>query len=243
MRAIVSKNYGPPEVLEVKDVAMPVVDDDGILVRVRAAALNPLDWKMLLGKPALMRLTIGGLFRRKNDRVGVDMAGEVESDGKNVTQFKPGDKVFGSHKGALAEYVCAKPSGISFQQAAAIPVAGFTALQGLRDIAKLQPGQAVLINGASGGVGTFAVQVAKALGAKVTGVCSTRNLDLVRSLGADEVIDYTKENFTELGRRFDVVLDTVGNRSSAEVRRLVVPDGTAMIIGGHTPPDLSSLFS
>jgi NADPH:quinone reductase-like Zn-dependent oxidoreductase len=204
MKAVVYTDYGSPDVLQIRDIKKPVPNDNQILIKVRAASINPLDWHFIEGTPYIMRAMGVGLRKPKDPRLGVDLAGEVEAVGKNVTEFKPGDEVFGARDGAFAEYVCAradravvrKPANITFEQAASVPIAAITALQGLRDKGKIQPEQKVLINGASGGVGTFAVQIAKSYGAEVTGVCSTRNLDLVRSLGADHVIDYTKEDFT-----------------------------------------------
>src|SRR5713101_5049126 len=201
MKAVVYTDYGSPDVLEIRDVKKPVPNNDQVLVKVRAASINPLDWHFIEGTPYIMRAMGIGLRRPKIPRLGVDMAGQVEAVGKNVTQFKPGDEVFGGKTGAFAEYVCVfadravalKPANLTFEQAASVPIAAITALQGLRDKGKIQPGQKVLINGASGGVGTFAVQIAKSFGADVTGVCSTRNVDMVRSLGAHQVIDYTKE--------------------------------------------------
>ncbi len=215
-----------------KTIEKPTLEDDQVLVKVRAASINPLDWHYMRGTPYLMRME-SGFGAPANPRLGVDFAGMVESVGAGVTQFKPGDEVFGGKFGALAEYVAvtedgsiaAKPTNLSFEQAAAVNIAALTALQALRDRAGLKPGQKVLINGASGGVGTFAVQIAKSLGAEVTGVCSTRNVELVRSLGADHVIDYTKEDFTRGGRQYDVVLDNVANRGVLEVRRVLKPQG------------------
>jgi NADPH:quinone reductase-like Zn-dependent oxidoreductase len=212
--------------------------DDQVLVKVHAAAVNPLDWHYMRGSPYIMRLGTG-LGAPDEPRLGVDFAGTVESVGKDVTRFKPGDAVFGGRTGAFAEFVTVreeralalKPANITFEQAAAVPIAAITALQGLRDKGRLQAGQKVLINGASGGVGTFAVQIAKALGAEVTGVCSTRNVDLVRGLGADHVIDYTRENFTASDQRYDLILDNVGNHSLREVRRALEPNGTLVIVG------------
>src|SRR5438477_2180170 len=240
MKAVVYTNYGSPDVLEIRDVKKPTPNDDQVLVKVRAASLNPLDWHFMEGTPYIMRALGAGLRKPKDPRLGVDLAGEVEAVGKNVTQFKPGDEVFGTgHGTAFAEYVCAgktklvlKPANLTFEQAAAVPIAGLTALQGLRDKGKVQPGQKVLINGASGGVGTFAVQIAKSFGADVTGVCSTRNLDMVRSLGADHVIDYTKEDFTKGADRYDIILDNVANHSLSECRRVLNPDGKYVLIGG-----------
>jgi NADPH:quinone reductase-like Zn-dependent oxidoreductase len=240
MKAIVYRDFGSPEVLRLEEIAKPVPDDDQILVRVRAASVNPLDWHFLEGTPYLARLIAFGALRPTVTRLGVDYAGTVESVGKNVTQFKPGDEVFGGKTGAFAEYICAradravvrKPANVTFEQAAAVPIAALTALQGLRDNGQLQPGQRVLINGASGGVGTFAVQIAKSFGADVTGVCSTKNLDLVRSIGADRVIDYTKDDFTLDSQRYDLIIDNVGNRSVLECRRVLKPKGKYVMIGG-----------
>ncbi len=239
MKAVVHRCYGPPEVLTLEVVARPVVGDSDVLVRVRAASINPLDWHYIRGKPYLMRLA-AGFGRPKDPRVGVDFAGTVEAVGGKVTRFKPGDEVFGGRTGALAEYVAVpeghglvrKPAGVTFEEAATVAVAGVTALQGLRDKGHLQAGQKVLINGASGGVGTFAVQVAKSLGAEVTGVCSTKNVEMVRSIGADHVVDYTRDDFTRSGQRYDVILDNVGNRSMADLRRVLTPKGIAVIVGG-----------
>ena len=239
MRAVIYCDYGPPEVLTLQDVERPVPDDDQVLVRVRAAAVNPLDWHYMRGTPYIARFGMG-LRKPKVTRLGVDYAGTVEAVGRNVTQFKPGDEVFGGRNGAFAQYVVAradraiarKPANLTFEQAAAIPVSGLTALQALRDQGKIRPGQKVLINGASGGVGTFAVQLAKSLGAEVTGVCSTRNVDMVRSIGADHVIDYTKENFTTRPERYDLVIDNVGNHSLRATRGVLTPEGKMVIVGG-----------
>ncbi len=240
MRAIVYHDFGSPDVLRVEEIPKPVPNDNQVLVRVRAAAINPLDWHYMEGSPYIARLLGFGLVKPKNPRLGVDYSGTVEAAGKNVTQFKPGDDVFGGRDGALAEYVCGlpdkaivlKPANVTFDQAASVGIAGVTALQGVRDKGKVQPGQKVLINGASGGVGTFAVQIAKSFGADVTGVCSTRHLDLVRSLGADQVIDYTKEDFTKNGQLYDVIIDNVGNHSLLECRRVLKPNGRYVLIGG-----------
>ena len=239
VKAVVYCDYGVPN-LKLREIEKPTPADDQILVRVRAASVNPLDWHFIEGTPYFMRAMGVGLRKPKDTRLGVDYAGTVEAVGKNVTQFKPGDDVFGGRTGAFAEYVCAraagsvtlKPANITFEQAASVPIAGITALQGVRDKGKVQPGQKVLINGASGGVGTFAVQIAKSMGADVTGVCSTRNLDTVRSLGADHVIDYTKEDFTKGDQRYDVILDNVANHSLSECRRVLNPDGRYVLIGG-----------
>ena len=239
MKAIVYCDYGVPN-LKFQEIEKPTPADDQLLVKVRAASVNPLDWHFVEGTPYFMRLMGVGLRKPKDTRLGVDFAGTVEAVGKNVTKFKPGDEVFGGRTGAFAEYVCVregravalKPANITFEQAASVPIAAITALQGVRDKGKVQPGQKVLINGASGGVGTFAVQIAKAAGADVTGVCSTRNLDMVRSLGADHVIDYTKEDFTKGDQRYDVILDNVANHSLSEFRRVLNPDGRYVLIGG-----------
>jgi NADPH:quinone reductase-like Zn-dependent oxidoreductase len=236
MKAITYCDYGLAN-LKLEEVEKPVPNDDQILVRVRAASVNPYDWHFIEGTPKIMRAGIG-LRKPKETRLGGDVAGQVEAVGKNVTQFKPGDEVFGLCRGAFAEYclgrskLALKPDGITFEQAASVPVAAITALQGLRDKGKIQQGQKVLINGASGGVGTFAVQIAKSLGAHVTGVCSTRNVDMVRSLGADEVIDYSKEDFTKSGQRYDVLLDNVANHSLSECRGVLTPKGKYVMIGG-----------
>jgi len=245
MKAVVYTNYGSPDVLEIRDIKKPVPNDDQVLIKVRAASINQLDWHFMEGTPYIMRAIGVGLRKPKDPRLGVDYAGTVEAVGKNVTQFKPGDEVLGGKSGAFAEYVCAradraivlKPANITFEQAASVPIAAITALQGLRDKGKIQPGQKVLINGASGGVGTFAVQIAKSFGADVTGVCSTRNLDMVRSLGADHVIDYTKEDFTKSGQRYDLILDNVGTQPLSGFRRALQPKGICVMIGGGGPND------
>jgi NADPH:quinone reductase-like Zn-dependent oxidoreductase len=239
MKAIVYCDYGSPDVLKLEMVEKPVPGDSQLLIRVRAVSVNPLDWHYMRGSPYIARMDMG-LRKPKVTRLGVDFAGVVESVGRSVTQFKPGDEVFGGRTGALAEYVTVrengavvlKPANLTFEQAAGVSVAAITALQGLRDEGGVQPGQKVLINGASGGVGTFAVQIAKSLGANVTGVCSTRNVDMVRSIGADRVIDYTKEDFTKSGERYDVILDNVGNHSLSDLRRLLNPTGKYVMIGG-----------
>jgi NADPH:quinone reductase-like Zn-dependent oxidoreductase len=242
MRAVVYCDYGPPDVLRIENIAKPVPADDQLLVKIHSAAVNPLEWHYMRGTPYIMRLD-SGLRRPEVTRLGVDYSGTVEAVGENVTQFKPGDEVFGGRTGALAEYVTAaedravvlKPSNLTFEEAAAVPIAAITALQAVRDKGKVQPGQKVLINGASGGVGTFAVQIAKSFGAHVTGVSSTRNLELVRSLGADEVIDYTRENFTEGEQRYDVILDMVGNHPLSAYRRVLEPAGIHVLVGGGGP--------
>src|SRR5213082_2947092 len=244
MKAIVYCDYGVAN-LKLQDIEKPAPADDQLLVRVRAASVNPYDWHFIEGSPKIMRAMGIGLRKPKHTRLGVDFAGTVEAVGKNVTQFKPGDEVFGGRGGAFAEYVCPratravalKPASITFEQAASVNIAGITALQALRDKGKVQPGQKVLINGASGGVGTFAVQIAKTLGADVTGVCSTRNIDLVKSLGADHVIDYTKEDFTKTVKRYDVILDNVGNQPLLHFRRALIPKGKYVMIGGGGPND------
>ena len=237
MKAMVYRKYGAPDVLSLKDVDKPVVKDDQVLVRVHAASVNPLDWHLLRGLPYIVRPTAGWLKPKRNIP-GVDVAGRVEAIGRNVTKFQPGDEVFGEKSRACAEYVCAhenlfalKPANLTFEQAAAVPVAAVTALQALRDKGGIQPGQKVLINGASGGVGTFAVQIAKSFGADVTGVCSTQNVDLVRSIGADNVIDYIKEDFTRTAQRYDLIIDNVGNRSLSACRRAMGPNGILVIVG------------
>src|SRR6516162_3355284 len=241
MKAIVYCDYGVAN-LKLEEVEKPTPTDEQLLVRVHAASVNPLDWHFIEGTPYVLRAMGGGLRKPKETRLGVDFAGTVEAVGKSVTQFKVGDEVFGGRDGAFAEYLCPradraitlKPAGITFEQAASVPIAGITALQGLRDKGKVQPGQKVLINGASGGVGTFAVQIAKALGAEVTGVCSTGNVEMVRSLGADRVIDYTREDFTRSAQRYDLIIDLVGNHSFSECRQVLKPKGGYVMIGG--PP-------
>src|SRR6266508_3981495 len=240
MQAIVRDRYGSPDVLDLQEVEMPELADDGVLVRVRAALVNPVDWHDVTGTPWIAR-PVTGLRGPKGSRVtGRDFAGTVEAVGKDVTDLHPGDDVFGgkSGGGSFAEYVSVpmevarKPAHLTFEGAAAVPVAALTALQGLRDHAQLQPGQKVLVNGASGGVGTFAVQIAKALGAEVTAVCSTRNVEQARSLGADHVIDYTREDFTRSGRRYDAILDVAGSKSWSQCRRVLNPNATLVIVGG-----------
>ena len=239
MKAMIYRRYGSPDVLELRDVAKPVPKDGEVLVRVRAVSVNPLDWHLLRGIPYFIRLQ-SGVRTPKRNIPGVDVAGVVEAVGRNVTRFQPGDEVFGERSRGCAEYVSApedllvpKPANLTFEQAAAIPAAGVTALQALRDKGGIQPGQKVLLNGASGGVGTFAVQIAKSFGAEVTGVCSTPNLDMVRSLGADNVIDYTREDFTRTGLRYDLIVDNVGNRSLSALRRVLAPTGTLVSVGAQ----------
>jgi NADPH:quinone reductase-like Zn-dependent oxidoreductase len=247
MKAIVRNTYGSPDVLELQEVEKPDLADDDVLVRVRAASVNRGDWYSLTGTPYVARMQLG-LLKPKTNRLGVDFAGTVEAVGRDVTQFRAGDEVFGGGEGAFAEYLCVraaaplrrsfpsfivapKPANLAFEEAAAVPVAALTALQGLHDKEQIQLGQQVLINGASGGVGTFAVQIAKALGAEVTAVCSTRNVELVRSLGADHVIDYTREDFTRSDQRYDLMLDVAGSRSWSECRRILNPQATLVIVG------------
>lgn len=239
MKAIVQEAYGSPEVLKLTEVDMPAVGESDVLVRVRAAGVNAGDAFSMRGVPVLARLTVG--FPRPKGYVpGWDLAGHVEAVGGSVTRFRPGDQVFGGCTRAFAEYVSAPqdklapvPSGLSLEQAAAVPTAAVTALRALRDKGRLRAGQRVLINGAAGGVGTFAVQIARALGAEVTGVCSTRNVDLIRSLGADHVVDYTREDFTRNGRRYDLILDNVGSRSFSDCRRVLKPEGIVIPNTGH----------
>jgi len=242
MKAIIYTQYGPPDVLQLAEVEQPTPKADEVLVKVYAAAANPADWHMMRGAPFIFRLVAMGFPKPKNTRLGLDIAGRVEAVGSSVTQLRPGDAVFGeTSAGGFAEYVCVpenklarKPTNVSFEEAAATPVVGFTALQGLRNFGHIQAGQKVLINGASGGIGTFAVQYARAVGAEVTGVCSTRNLDLVRSIGAMHLIDYTREDFSRTGQRYDLIFDTVGNRSAAAYRRALSPNGRCVVAGFTT---------
>jgi NADPH:quinone reductase-like Zn-dependent oxidoreductase len=238
MKAIVRRRYGSPAVLRLEEIDRPVASAGEVLVRVRGAALNPLDWHFMRGTPGLLRLGLG-LPRPRKPGVGADLAGEVAAVGPSVTLLRPGDEVFGLSRGTFAEYVCArerslavKPANCSFAEAAAVPIAGCTALQGLRDHGRVVRGQRVLINGAAGGVGTFAVQIARSLGVEVTGVCSTRNVELVRSLGAALVVDYTREDFAAGSRRYDMVFDCVGNRRLSDLRRVLAPKGACVMIGG-----------
>ncbi len=241
MKAIVFNEYGSPDVLRLQEVENPTPKDNEVLVKIQAASANPADWHTMRASPFLARLA-NGLLKPRNPRLGADLAGRVEAIGKNVTQFKAGDEVFGelslSGLGSFAEYVCApeetfalKPANLTFEEAAAVPLAAFTALQGLRDKGQIRSGQKVLVNGASGGVGTFAVQIAKSFGAEVTGVCSTRNLDLVRSIGADHVIDYTQTDFTNNGQQYDLIYCAVGNRTITEYKRALKPQGICAIAG------------
>jgi NADPH:quinone reductase-like Zn-dependent oxidoreductase len=279
MKAAIYHRHGPPDVLHIEDVEKPVPNDDEVLLKVRAAGVNPLDWRLMQGGPYIVRILLG-LGKPKIKRPGVDVAGQVEAVGRNVTQFKPGDAVFGLCKGTFAEYLCApestfviKPDNVTFEQAASVPVAALTALQGLRlggltnsgltDKGKIQPAQKVLINGAAGGVGTFAVQIAKSFAAEVTGVCSTRNVDMVRSIGADHVIDYTQEDFTKANpksgptnrpkngtkteteneKRYDIIFDNVGNHSLSACRRLLNPKGINLMVGDQTGRGIISLLA
>ena len=238
MKAMIYERYGAPEVVHLAEIDKPVEKENEILIRVRAASVNPLDWHYMRGEPYLVRMSAG--YRKpKITRLGADLAGVVEAVGSQVTMFKVGEEVFGSRTGAFGEYVrtqglaiAPKPANLSFEQAAAVPIAALTALQGLRDKGRIQAGQQVLINGASGGVGTFAVQIARALGAEVTGVCSTRNLEMVSSIGAAHVIDYTAEDFTQNGKRYDLILDNVGTHSLSDTLRALTPQGSLVVAGG-----------
>src|SRR5574341_4496 len=239
MKAIVRTKYGSPDVLRLEEVEKPVLQDNQVLLKVFAASVNAGDWHLLRGKPFLVRLMGFGLLKPKRQILGWDIAGRVEAVGRNVKQFQPGDEVFGFCNGAFAEFVSVpedaivlKPANLAFEEAAAVPVAALTALQGLRDKGQIQPGQKVLIHGAGGGVGTFAVQIAKSFGAEVTGVTSTRNLDMVRSIGADQVIDYTQENFTKKEQRYDLMLDCFANHSLLECKRVLNPNGKYVVVGG-----------
>jgi NADPH:quinone reductase-like Zn-dependent oxidoreductase len=238
MKAIVYEKYGSPDVLQFKEIAIPAPADDEVLIHVRAASANPLDWHFMRGEPWFIRLMLG-LRKPKDKRLGVDVAGVVEAVGRNVTQFKPGDEVFGGCRGAFAEHVCAKedelalkPANLSFEQAAAVSVAALTALQGLRDKGRIQSGHKVLVDGASGGVGTFAIQIAKSFGAEVTAVCSTRNMQTARSIGADHVIDYTREDFTRNGQRYDLILAANAYHSIFDYRRALSRSGICVKSGG-----------
>jgi NADPH:quinone reductase-like Zn-dependent oxidoreductase len=247
--------YGPPDVIEVNDLDKPVPTNNEVLIKVRAASVNPLDWKTMTGGPYIVRLLLG-LRKPKIKQLGVDVAGQVEAVGGNVTQFKTGDVVFGTCRGAFAEYACTcesarfmksalviKPHNVTFEQAACVPIAGLTALQGLRDKGRIQPGQTVLINGAAGGVGTFAVQIAKSFGTHVTGVCSTTNVDMVRSIGADRVIDYTQEDFTRSGQRYDIIFDAVGNHSLSASRRVLSAKGILIMVGAPSDAHLIGILA
>jgi NADPH:quinone reductase-like Zn-dependent oxidoreductase len=264
MKAAVYTRYGPPDVVHIKDVEKPIPQDNEVLIHVRAASVNALDGGLMKGRPYIGRLLFG-LRQPKDTRPGRDVAGQVEAVGTNVTQFAPGDLVFGlcpsrPHdagvavwvhcQGAFAEYVCApestvvtKPENVTFEQAAAVPLAALTALQGLRDKGRIRPGQKVLINGAAGGVGTFAVQIARSFGAEVTGVCSTRNVDLVRSIGADRVIDYTQEDFTKSGQRYDLLFDCIGNHALSTCRHVLHPQGILLMAGTRSGRGMIGLFA
>jgi NADPH:quinone reductase-like Zn-dependent oxidoreductase len=244
LKAIICPKYGSPDVLQLQEVAKPAPKDDEVLIRIHAASINSRDWRLMRANPFFIRLVPGGFLQPKNKVLGADVAGRVEAIGSNVKQFKPGDEVFGylpsaTGRGTFAEYVCAnekaitlKPANLTFEQAAAVPEAAMTALQGLRNKGNLQPGQKVLINGASGGVGIFAVQIAKAFGAEVTAVCSTRNLEMVHSLGADLVIDYTKEDFTQNGQQYDLILAVNGYHPISDYLRALTPEGIYVVVGG-----------
>ncbi len=242
MKAIVQERFGPPEVLRLADIDTPEVGADDVLVRVRAAALNPADWHILRGDPLVARLMGIGLTKPKDPVAGSDAAGVVEAVGTNVRGLQPGEEVLGFVRGAFAEFACAaedkvvpKPPGLTFEQAAAVPIAATTALRGIRDVGEVKAGQRVLVNGAGGGVGTFAIQIAAAMGAEVTGVCSTGNVELVRSIGAAHVIDYTTEDFTDGRIRYDVILDNVSSLPLKRLRRALTPKGTLVLNGGGSP--------
>ncbi len=248
MKAAVYTRYGPPDVVQITDVEKPAPKDNEVLIRVRAASVNPLDWHFMRGTPHIVRLG-AGLRRPKVTRLGVDLAGQVEAVGRNVTQCKSGDEVFGACRGAFAGYVCAvegklapKPANLSFEDAAAVPVAALSALQGLRDKGRIQRGHKVLVDGASGGVGTFAVQIAKSFGAEVTAVCSTRNVETARSIDADHVIDYTREDFTKNGQRYDLILAANAYHSIFDYRRALSQDGTYVMVGGGGVQILQALL-
>ena len=249
MKAIVYHNYGSPDVLKCEEVEKPAAGDNQVLIKVYAASLNALDWHLISADIFLVRLTGGGLLKPKDQRLGVDLAGRVEAVGNNVTQFQPGDDVFGTGVGAFAEYACAretavvlKPAAMTFETAASVPIAALTALQSLRDNGQIHPGQKVLIQGASGGVGMFAVQIAKAFEAEVTAVCSTRNVDMARSIGADHVIDYTQEDFTRNGQRYDLILAVNGYRPILAYRRALSPTGRYVLVGASAAHLLQALF-
>jgi NADPH:quinone reductase-like Zn-dependent oxidoreductase len=245
MKAVVHESYGPPDVLKIVEVEKPDVPEDGVLVRVRASSVNIAEWYAMTGLP-LARIG-SGLFKPKDIRLGADFAGVVEAVGKNVTDFKPGDEVYGGKTGAYAEYVTVKkaialkPTNVTFEEAASVPTAGITALQAVRDYGKVQPGQKVLINGASGGVGSFTVQIAKAFGAEVTAVCSTQNVSHARALGADHVIDYTKEDFTLSGQQYDVLINVNGSKSWSAYKRVLKPNATFVLVGGPKMPVIGPL--
>jgi NADPH:quinone reductase-like Zn-dependent oxidoreductase len=255
MKAAVYTRYGSPDVVQIADIEKPTPKDNEVLIKVHAASANPLDWKGMSGGPYMIRKLLE-LQKTKLKPLGVDVAGQVEAVGRNVTGFKPGDEIFGTCRGAFAEYACTcqsarvmksalvrKPDNVTFEQAASAPVAALTALQGLRDKGKIQPGQKILINGAAGGVGTFAVQIAKSFGADVTGVCSTRNQEMVRSIGADHVIDYTREDFTKSGQRYDLLFDCIGNHPLSACRRVLNPKGLLVLIGAPADAHLGALLA
>ena len=249
MKAIVYEKYGPPDVIQLKDIEKPTPKDDEVLIKIHAASVNAYDWHFLTADIFLIRFMGGGLLKPKNTRLGADMAGRIETVGKNIKQFQPGDEVFGMVKGSFAEYACApesalalKPVHTSFNEAAAIPMAAITALQGLRDEGQIRAGQKVLINGASGGVGTFAVQIAKSFGAEVTAVCSTRNLEQARSIGADHVIDYTKEDFTNNGQQYDLIFAANGYHSLSAYKRALTPKGIYIMAGGSMAQIFQSML-
>jgi NADPH:quinone reductase-like Zn-dependent oxidoreductase len=238
MRAVVYRRYGPPDVLTLEEIEKPLPSEDEVLIKVRAASVNPYDWHFMRGEPYPLRL-MAGVRRPKNPRLGADVAGEVEAVGKNIARLKPGDAVFGTCRGSLAEYACGsesrlaiKPGNVTFEQAASVGIAALTALQALRDKGHVQPGYKVLVNGAAGGVGTFGVQIAKSFGAEVTGACSTRNVEMVRSIGADHVVDYTREDFTKGREHYDIILDCVGNHSLSAIGRVLSANGIHVAAGG-----------
>ena len=249
MKAIVYEKYGSPDVIQLKDIETPAPKDDEVLIKIHAASVNAYDWHFLTADIFLIRFMGGGLLKPKNTRLGADMAGRIEAVGKNVKEFQPGDEVFGMVKGSFAEYVCApenalalKPVHTSFNETAAIPMAAITALQGLRDEGQIRAGQKVLINGASGGVGTFAVQIAKSFGTEVTAVCSTRNLEQARSIGAEHVIDYTKEDFTKNGQQYNLVFAANGYHSLSAYKRALTPKGIYVMAGGSMAQIFQSML-
>ena len=249
MKAFLHRDYGSPDLLKVEDIEKPTAGDHEVLVGVRAASVNPLDWRVMRGRPFLIRLMMGGLRKPKPTRLGADVAGLVEAVGRNVTQFRPGDEVFGGCRGAFAEYVCVsedklalKPANLSFEDAAAVPVAALSALQSLRDTGRIRQGQKVLVDGASGGVGTFAVQIAKSFGVEVTAVCSTRKMDTARSLGADHVIDYSREDFTRSGQRYDLIVAANAYHSIFNYRRALSQGGMYVLVGGGWSQILQALL-
>jgi NADPH:quinone reductase-like Zn-dependent oxidoreductase len=249
MKAVMYHNYGSPDVLQIEEIEKPTPDENQVLVKVHATSINAGDYRVMRADPFFIRLVTGGFLKPKDTRLGGDVAGRVEAVGENVTQFRPGDEVFGCRHGAFAEYVSAregllalKPANISFEQAAAVPIGALTALQGLRNTGGIQPGQKVLIQGASGGVGIFAVQLAKVFGAEVTAVCSTRNLDMARSIGADHVIDYTKENFTKNGKTYDLIYAANGYHPLTAYKRALRPQGIYICAGGRMPQFLQAMF-